>query len=242
MKPTSQQEQALRHRLPLDDDEQVIAVYRHHWFAYASSWTVAVLLVLIVVGLVAFLLHNPDVPSQYRQAISVGGALLSIIVFGAAILPAYLMSQETMVLTNEALFQLLQPSLLSSKVDQVSLPDVGNISVRQDMLGTIFGYGHISVETPGEQDNYEFRIVATPKLMAQRITEEKEDFDAGLQSGRIDSAWRGNQPAAPTIDPQEFQEFLEFQQMKKQQAALQDQQPQAQPQNQPPEPPQAPQQ
>jgi hypothetical protein len=132
-------------------------------------------------------------------------------------MPAYLMAQEMIVLSNEALFQLLQPSLMSSKVDQVALPDVGNISVRQDMLGTIFGYGHISVETPGEQDNYEFRIVANPKLMAQQIAEEKEDFDAGLQSGRIDTARRGNQPAAPTIDPQEFQEFLEFQQMKRQQ-------------------------
>lgn len=227
METNPQVERALRAKLPIDDDEKIIAIYKHHWFAYFSSWLFSIVLILVVVALVVLLLGSQDaVPAQYRQAVLLGGILLSVIVFGASILPAYLMSQEHLVLTDEAVFQILQPSLLASKVDQLGLGDVGNVSVRQDALGTIFGYGHLMIETPGEQDNYQFRIVAEPQRIAREIAQESEDFDAAMQAGMISSkrtqeARSRYEEQSPTmqIDPQEYKDFLAFQEMKRTHAA-----------------------
>lgn len=215
MQNTPKTERALRGRLPIDDDEKIIAIYKHHWFAIASSLLFVAFVAVVILGLAAMILAMPDiVPGQYREAVIVGAVLLVIVAGGLSLLPAYLRSQEQLVLTDEALFQILQPSLLVSKVDQLSLADIGNVSVNRDAVGTIFGYGHITIETAGEQNNFHFSVVARPREVAQQIAAEHEDFDAALQSGGISSKrMEQNQPQPPQIDPQQYSEFLKYQEM-----------------------------
>lgn len=235
MAPTEKQNQFLHSKLPIDQDENILAVFRHHWFAYASSWIVAAVLVVLVLGMAGFVttLGGSDSSvAQYRTAIIAGAGLLCVIIVLGAYLPVYLRTQEQLVLTDEALLQVLQPSLFASKVDQLGLSRVDDISVRQDFLGTILGYGHITIETPGEQDNYEFLMLPKPHDAARTIAQAKENFEAALNSGRLKTTL-GEAPtpaAAPAIDPQQYQEFLQYQQMVAQQKQEQEQSVPPQPQ------------
>lgn len=223
----------LHDKLPIDNNEKILNVYRHHWFAYVASWMIGVVVSILILGVAAALSayggSDSTIVDHRAQILAVAGGFSILILAGAAI-PAYLRSQEQMVLTEEAVIQMLQPSLFASKVDQLGLQHVTDVSVRQDMLGTILGYGHISIETPGEQDNYEFYIVPNPQQVAREISQAHENFTAALMGGRLPSTFGsstmgGTNQAQLTIDPQQYQQFLAYQQMVAKQQ--QDQQSQA---------------
>lgn len=226
--------QKLHEKLPIDDNEKIIDIYKHHWFAYASSWIITGLVVIVIIA-VAVLLTGSDSSSlsQYRAVVVAGACLFGLLVLLGGLIPVYLRSQEQIVLTEEAVLQVLQPSLFSSKVDQLGLQRIDDVAVHQDFFGTILGYGKLTIETPGEQDNYEFAMVPKPQQVARAITAAHENFTAALQSGRLETTLGAKpQAQAPAIDPEEFQQFLEFQRMQKMQQNQQTGgQPAAQPQN-----------
>jgi len=226
MQVTAKNDQFLHSKLPIDQDEKILAIYRHHWFAYASSWLVGILLVIVLMGVaigLTMLGGNDSSLAQYRPEVFAGVSVLCVLILIGTFIPVYLRSQEQLVLTQEALLQVLQPSLFASKVDQVSLQRIDDVSVRQDFLGTMLGYGHITIETPGEQDNYEFLMLPKPHEAIREITSAKEDYEAALESGRLHTTLGESQPQAPVIDPQQYQQFLEYQkwQAEQQQAQAQ---------------------
>ena len=133
------------------------------------------------------------------------------------------------MLTDEAVLQVRRPGLFANKVSQTSLEGVSDVSVRQDFLGTMLGYGKLTIETPGEQDNYEYTYLPQPRDAAREIIEAHEDFSAALQSGRLpttlgsvtntETANATPSSAAVSVDAAEYQAFLQFQQQRSQAAA-----------------------
>lgn len=222
MQVTEKNDRFLHSKLPIDGDEKILAIYRHHWFAYAVSWFVGILIVgLAMVVTIALVMTAGSDSSlvQYKGEIFAGVSVFCVLVILATLVPVYLRSQEQLVLTEEALLQVLQPSLFASKVDQVNLQRIDDVSVRQDFLGSMFGYGHITIETPGEQDNYEFQMLPKPHEAIREITSAKENYEAALQAGRIKTTIGEPEPQAPTIDPQQYQQFLEYQKWQAEQQA-----------------------
>lgn len=224
MKVNPQTDQLLHSKLPIDADEKIIAVYRHHWFAYASNWIVAGILVfIIVIAAVALVSFGGSETNSvaFREAVVVGAGLLSMLLLLGACIPVYLRSQEQLVLSEEALMQVLRPSLFASKIDQLNLQRMDDISVRQDFFGTMLGYGNITIETPGEQDNYVFLMLPQPHDIAREITHARENYEAAMQSGRLKTTMGEARPEAPAIDPDQYGEFLRFQRMQARQASEQ---------------------
>jgi hypothetical protein len=221
MKPSDNLNAQLHKRLPIDDEEQILAVFRHHWFAYFSLWSVALILVLAIMGLAAILsmpaTDATNALSDHRPAILAGAGVLSMVVLLFCGIPVWLRMQEQLVLTDEALLQILQPSLFASKISQLSLPHVADASVRRDFFGTVLGYGKVTIETPGEQDNYEFIMVSQPENVVKQIITAHENYTSALESGRMPTTWRGasmQQPAqqAPVqLSAEEYQKFLDYQ-------------------------------
>jgi len=210
----------LHSKLPIDADENILAVYTHHWFAYVSSWVVGILVTLLVMTSAVAVTMVGDSTSaivQYRPQVLAISSIFSLLILVGSFIPVYLRSQEQMVLTEEALLQVLQPSLFSSKIDQLGLQHVSDVSVHQDFFGTMFGYGHVIVETPGEQDNYHFSIVSNPHQVAREISQAHENYNAALMGGRMPSTLGGSPLSMPLIDPQQYQQFLAYQQMVAQQ-------------------------
>lgn len=222
MQVSPQTDKLLHSKLPIEEDEKILAVYRHHWFAYVSNWIVAGFLILIIVIASVLLMSygaNGSSSVLFREAIVIGAGILSVLIFIGAAIPVYLRSQEQMVLSEEALMQVLRPSLFASKIDQLNLQRMDDISVHQDFIGSLLGYGHISIETPGEQDNYEFLMLPSPHDAAREITHARENYEAAMQSGRLKTTIGEPQPVAPTIDPEQYKQFLEFERMQARQVA-----------------------
>jgi len=221
MQVTPQNDQYLHKLLPIDADEKIIGVYRHHWFAYMTSWVVGVLTALLIMGVAIALVmfgNNDSTIANYKGPILAGAAVLATVVVAGSFVPVYLRTQEQLVLTEEALVQVLQPSLFANKIDQLGLQHISDVSVTQDFFGSIFGYGTVHLETPGEQDNFDFVIVPTPHEMAREISQAHENYNAALMGGRMPTTlgngnWQSKNTQNMQIDPEQYQQFLQFQQM-----------------------------
>lgn len=217
MQITPQMEKALHQALPIDENEKILAVYKHHWWAYVSLLLVTFFVVAAVLATAALLLltGGDSLNDQARTGLLAGALLLSVVVLLGGMVPVYLKSQERLVLTDEALVQVLQPAIMSTRIEQLGLNDLANISVHNDFLGGILGYSHLNIETPGEQNNFFFRVLGSAKEAAREIAAAHENYEAALEGGRLKSTL-GEQQAAPQIDPVEYQEFLKYQAMKQQ--------------------------
>lgn len=224
---SSRVDKALHSKLPIDEDEKILAVFRHHWFAYASTWIIGIVVAVLAMGLAFAFTRMGDSNSgesmrtDTQLLILVGAGIFSGLILLGTALPAYLRSQEQVVLTEEALLQVLQPSLFANKISQLSLQHIADVSVTQDFFGSILGFGHITVETPGEQNNYRFAMLPHPHDAARQIIAAHENFDAALQAGRIHTTLGKAEAEAPQIDPKQYQEFLQYQHMVEQQKAQQ---------------------
>lgn len=204
-------------KLPIGKDEKILGVYSHHWFIYAEIWLVAFFVILGIMGVAVFATSSASTASEatssFRPALLTGALLFSAVVLLFAIIPAWLKSQEKVILTEEAILQVLQPGLFSSKTSQLNLQHVADVTAHQDFFGTMFGYGKIIVETPGEQMNYVFHKMPNAQEVARAIIEAHENYDAALQSGRIPTTYSAAMPMndqQPVVDPAEYQEFLAF--------------------------------
>ncbi len=225
MPVSDKQNQKYHACLPIDDDEVILAVYKHHWFAYFSVWVVAFFLTCIIMGLTTLFVSlggSNETLSQSKPAILAGGIILSLLVFVFSSIPVWLRSQEHLVLTEEALLQTLQPSLFAAKTSQLNLEHINDISVRRDFFGTILGYGFITIETPGEQNNYDFTFLPNADQAAKQIQAAHENFQSAVQSGRMPTTLGvAPQSQVPALDPQQYQQFLQYQQMQARQQAEQ---------------------
>ncbi|MBL8121264.1 PH domain-containing protein [Candidatus Saccharibacteria bacterium] len=206
----------LHSRLPIGSEEEILGVYRHHWFVYVIIWFlgfVAVLAVMVAAVLMTSS-YEPTTGADYRPVMLMGAMLLSVVIALGTAIPAWLKSQEQLVVTDEALLQVLQPSLFGSKVSQLSLQHVTDVSVRKDFFGTLFGYGTITVETPGEQVNYVFTAVPSPDKATKVIIEAHENLVAALESGRMPTTLlrSDDDKHSVKVDAAEYQKFLDFQQ------------------------------
>lgn len=226
MKVTPKQDKQCHQILPIDADEKVLAIYRHHIFAYMLPILTAVLVIVVLMGLAVLLSSqtslsgNSIIASDYQKYAYGTAIVLSIATAFFTYIPVWLRLQEYIVLTDEAILQVLQPALFASKVSQISLDRIDDVSVRQDFLGTILGYGKLSIETPGEQDNYEYKYLPLPRDAAREIIEAHENFAAALESGRLPTtlgtAANIATTAAPaqgnvSVDAEEYKAFLRFQ-------------------------------
>jgi hypothetical protein len=152
-----------------------------------------------------------------RRVTHNGAVLLGLIIMLGGMVPVYLKSQERLVLTDEALLQVLQPAIMATKIEQLGLNDLANISVHNDFLGSLLGYSHLSVETPGEQDNYLFRMLPDAAECAREIASAHENFEAALNGGMLKTTFGKPQETQQLIDPAQYQEFLKYQAMVDQQ-------------------------
>ncbi len=221
MQPTPQTDRYLHQKLPIDADEKILAVYKHHWFAYAASWAIGILVALLIIGaatVLSFAGGNDSVFVAHRSQLLALAAIFALVVLAGSSIPVYLRSQEHLVLTEEAILQILQPSLFASKIDQLGLQHVADVSVQQDFFGTLLGFGQIIIETPGEQDNYKFVIVPDPHSAAREIIHAHENYNAALMGGRMPSNLSAQTPPLmPALDMKQYQQFLAYQQMLAQQ-------------------------
>ncbi len=192
-------EEKLHEKLPIGQNEKILKVIRHHWFAYVGIYCATGVICLLIVAAIIFvttLQSSLGLSNKGVIGIVILGIASIILVLLFSMIPVWMKKQELLVLTQEALLQLEKPSVFASKVSQLNLVHLADVTVHQNAFGSLFNFGKITVETPGEQDNYEFTVVADPRTVAKAIIEAHENYAAALESGQIKTTL-GERPPMP---------------------------------------------
>ncbi len=155
-----------------DPDEHIELLLRRHWITNIG-WVFLTLLGLIAPLVFAtvgkFLLETLtlSVPNNVTLALLILWYLL-ILVFA---IENYLFWYFNIyIITNERLVDVSFASLLSRQTTEVRLHDVQSArSTLKGLLGSLFNFGDVSVETAAERLNIVFTSVPKPDFVSERI-------------------------------------------------------------------------
>lgn len=166
--------------------EKIIYVIRRHWITFLP--TAFLFAILAVVPLAVYFILNqtaPDIISEeYPRAFMVlvfSVYELSIaLFFYSSFLMYYL---DMMIVTNDRMVQIQQKTLFSRSVSELDLYKIQDAtSDVTGVLATVLGYGKLTIETAGEQENFIFD--ATPHVNDVRrslmqLAEDDRKFHIG---------------------------------------------------------------
>lgn len=143
--------------------EKIVYIIRRHWITFIP--TVGLFMVLALVPLAVYFIMNqtaPDIITQeYPRAFMVlvfSVYELSIaLFFYSSFLMYYL---DMMIVTNDRMVQIQQKTLFSRSVSELDLYKIQDAtSDTTGILATVLGYGKLTIETAGEQENFTFESV-----------------------------------------------------------------------------------
>jgi uncharacterized membrane protein YdbT with pleckstrin-like domain len=173
----------LQQLMELDDDEQIVTEIRRHPIGlvavYASGLFIAATILIGGVLFGLWLERQPDVTSTssipFGTILAVVSAVVSAVVLFFTYVSAYIYKNNVIIVTNEKIVQLLYRNLVDRKISQLSLGDLEDVTVEQrGIFARIFKFGTLTIETAGEQNNYNFSYTPYPYDTAKHIVAARE--------------------------------------------------------------------
>lgn len=163
----------------LEPGEHIVTVVHRHPIGIFAIYIEALIgaIAVAVVAVVA-------VPTLFKNLSSQATALLTGVTILAVALVAlilflsvYIYKQSKLLVTDKSLVQILQRGLFNRKISRLSMSNVQDVSAQHNgFLQTIFGYGTLTIETAGEEDNFIFPWCPTPDAYAERILEARQKY------------------------------------------------------------------
>lgn len=166
--------------------EIVIRKVNRHWVALAPVITAAAVIVVLIAGMTyLFGRYRSDFPAGFTGA-GFAGFVGIMIVLACLLLYGgfWVYRRNFLVLTNQHLVRVEQKGLFTRTVSQLSLSRVQDVSgTVSGFLPTILGFGDITVETAGAEDNFVFTTVPRPSEMSAACLKAHEQFAPGAEDG-----------------------------------------------------------
>jgi uncharacterized membrane protein YdbT with pleckstrin-like domain len=168
----------------LEPGECILTVVHRSLIGLVGIYLVAILAVAAIFGL--FITLSPDTFDTSSQTIS--PALSAIIILGAILLvlilftATYVYRQSRLLVTDKSLVQVIQKTLFIRKVSRLSMSNVEDVNEEQrGILASLFGYGTLTVQTAGTEDNFIFTLCPSPARLADRIIEARQAYAKSLE-------------------------------------------------------------
>lgn len=152
--------------------ERIHLVTRKHWIVLAKEiavWLVFVAILFFYDGYIAEQFAFLKTP----QGVTIGNFLKSIylmyLVAGVmTIWVLYYLNYQ--IITNERLVDVDQKNLLFHSTTEIHLAQIEDVSSEiKGVLGNLFNYGHVYVQTAGTKTRFEFDYVPDPNAVVKQI-------------------------------------------------------------------------
>jgi len=166
--------------IEFDDSEDLVAEIRKHWFGLLLLWFTGLTATVVLAAVPLWLLADRSlIDTIAGSGVSTGGAqsvlvlisvVLGILSFAVTALLALLYTHNVVFVTTEKIAQVKYVGLIHRKVSQLSIGDVQDSTIRQNTIpARIFNYGKLTIETAGEQNDFEFTYTPNPQQNTRAI-------------------------------------------------------------------------
>lgn len=165
-----------------DPSEVIMMQTTHHPIGLAAIYggtAIAIVLILVMFGVIV-------ADSSFAESLGVSGGsvaslggLLVILITSAVgligLVAGHVYRKSRLILTNQKVVYINYHSLISRQISQLNIGEVEDVSVIQPtLIHRIFKTGTITIETAGEQHNYNFTYAQAPHDFAHRTIQAHE--------------------------------------------------------------------
>lgn len=169
-------------------DEIVVFIQRRHWsvlFGRMVRWVFLLLLPMVAVVIVSLSGTTDALTSGSAGSVALvlGMSVFALVVLLLAFqdwLDYYL---DMLILSNERVIQIEQVGLFKRTVSQLSLDKVQDVTVEtKGMSSSLFGFGSITIESAGEQENFVIHNVPhVERVQSQILMYAKQAPRSGVE-------------------------------------------------------------
>lgn len=161
----------------INPDETKIADVRRHYVGLVLLYVQVLFGVLLAMGMILFFMSSLTTNSAAASLFA--AASLVIVFLGAVflVLAARIYKSNQLIVTDKNITQVLQVGLFHRKVSELSMASVEDVTARQKgFLQTVFNYGTVTIETSGEQENFNFLFCPNPNAHAKMLLDARSAY------------------------------------------------------------------
>lgn len=163
----------------VEPGEQVVEVVRRHAVGIVGIYAQMVIVVCAIFAM-AILANNDTfgrIPQSYKGLIMGGAVLLSGLILIPLLVQRFVYKQCRIIVTDKSLVTVVQKSLFNKKTSRLSMSNVEDVSAEQKgILASILGYGTLTIQTAGEEDNFIFPLCPRPNDIADQILQARQAY------------------------------------------------------------------
>lgn len=193
-------------RTPLQKNEKILLVTFTSWTALILPFLFS--LAIVVVGIVIVI----RVPSVWGWLVSVFGVCYWLLRYAA-------WKVNIWVVTNFRVID--EAGLVTHYAKESPLDKINNVSYDQTVMGRLFNYGHVEIQTAAEAGATDYFNVNHPKRLKDTITAAQAEYknwlfgnEAQQMAAAIDARGRANsqaaQAASAPVIAQELEKLFEL--------------------------------
>lgn len=172
------------HYCDQEEDERIELMLRQHWVTNIP-WIVIALIAIVAPPIIIqlnnisdvfrFILPTPiQIPPNIWVAVVILWYMLTLVLVIEKFLFWYF---NVYIITNKHLIDIDFNSLLSRDITESQIKDVQSLSTKlAGIIGQIFYFGDVTVETAAEKQKIEFLKIPRPDFVADRIQDLEEEL------------------------------------------------------------------
>jgi uncharacterized membrane protein YdbT with pleckstrin-like domain len=178
-------------RTELKKEEKKVLEIRKHWLVLAGPLLFSILLLYIAV-----------LSFTYSSEVGIAFLIVTFIFVLYFVYKIFDRKVNIWIVTNLRVID--EYGVFSHNAKESPLDKINNVSYRQSLIGRIFNYGNVQIQTAAEMGATTYRFVTSPKLLKDTVTRCQDEFRQAQitdQAQKLAEAITGKQVAS--IDTKE---------------------------------------
>jgi uncharacterized membrane protein YdbT with pleckstrin-like domain len=148
----------------LGEGERIVGIARFHWWYTVRAWLALILPLLLLLAIVVY------ADDTNRKALAIGALVLFAI--GVIVFLRLMIRKWTTEIGITSHRFVKKTGFISLHTNEIALPNIEGVKVRQSMGGRIWGYGNLRIEGTGV-DAVELPTIADPVAFRRAIETAK---------------------------------------------------------------------
>jgi uncharacterized membrane protein YdbT with pleckstrin-like domain len=168
-------------RTPLRNDEQIVFETHKHWFVLIFPFVFSILIIAL-----SFYIYTKLTPLMWWHF---SAPLLALVYF---IYKYYSWKFDLWVVTNHRVIDEFGVFTISSKESPID--KINNVSYQQSLLGRIFGFGNVQIQTAAEMGETSYVYISRPQQLKEALSVAQEmykDYQMNRQAFKLADAVDG---------------------------------------------------